>query len=108
MSYKEITLFSRDISSALNEVKFELATARAESVELLVVKYSEDESLMRFLPKASFLLRRMKQRRRIQLFATPENFIRMGTESVYLKNKYPDIFTNYTPAEKDKIIYIKL
>ena len=108
MLFKEINLRADDISSALNEIKFELATARAENTELLALKYSESESFSRFLPKASAVLRKMKQRRMIQLYAFAENFSRGGTESVYLKNKYPMIFEEHLPTDEDRVLYIKL
>ena len=108
MKYKELSLRAEDMSSAINEIKFELATARAEGAELLIVEYSESDNLSHFLPKASAVLRRMKQRRVIQLYAFAENFFRGGTESIYLKNKYPDHFSSRTITEEDRILYIKL
>ena len=108
MKYKELSLRAEEMRSAINEIKFELATARAEGAELLIIKYSKSESFSHFLPKVSAVLRRMKQRRVIQLYAFAENFFRGGTESVYLKNKYPDHFANALPTEGDRILYIKL
>ena len=108
MLLKEINLRAEDITSALTEIKFELATARAESTELMIVKYPEYGSTSRLLPKASAMLRKMKQRRGIQLYAFAENFSRGGTESVYLRNKYPELFLEYLPSNTDRILYIKL
>ena len=108
MKYKELSLRAENMVSAVNEIKFELATARAEGVELLTIKYSESEMLTHFLPKVSAVLRKMKQRRVIQLYAFVENFLRGGTESVYLKNKYPELFAQDLPKEGDRIVYIKL
>lgn len=108
MKYKELSLRADDLNSAVNEIKFELATARAEGIELLIIKYSDSEIFSHFLSKASSVLRKMKQRRVIQLYAFVENFLRGGTESVYLKNKYPELFAQDLPKEWDRIVYIKL
>lgn len=108
MKYKELSLRAEDMVSAVNEIKFELATARAEGVELLTIKYSESEMLTHFLPKVSAVLRKMKTRRVIQLYAFAENFQRGGTESVYLKNKYPELFADFTPTAGERVVYIKL
>jgi hypothetical protein len=108
MKHKELSLRAEDLNSAINELKFELATARAESVELLIIKYSDSETYSHFTRRASCVLRKIKQRRVIQLYAFAENFLRGGTESVYLKNKYPELFTKTVPTEGDRIVYIKL
>ena len=107
MEYKEIYLVSQDIASAMNEIKFEIATARAEGSELVIIRYSSDNGLLRFPSKVSYWLRRMKQKRAIQLYATTDNFARAGTESVYLKNKYPMLFGEDLPTD-ERVIYIKL
>ena len=108
MLSKEIRIRAGDTVSALNEIKFEVATARVEGAELLIIDYPDGEGMCRFLQKASNVLRKMKQRRSIQLYAFAENFSREGTESVYLKNKYSELFMNYFPDKEDRRVYIKL
>ena len=108
MRYKEIVLRANDTSGALTEIKFEIATARAENAELIVIRYSYGEAFSSFIFKVSQALRKMKQKRLIQLFAFSENFSRGGTESVYLKNKYSELFADAFPSDGDRILYIKL
>ena len=108
MQYKEINLISKSVSDVLNEIKFEIATARAEEVELLIVKYLGNDGFSRFLSKVTPALRRMKQKRLVQLYAAPDNFERGGTESVYLKNKYPELFQDILSMKDEMILYIKL
>ena len=111
MDFKRISLEASDAESFVNEMKFEIATARCEDVQVLrvdvVPKYEEKDS-RKFFSNLTRSLRSMKQRRRIQFFAFSDNFDRGGTESVFLLNKYSECIGDIFAEEDKNFFFIKL
>lgn len=114
MIFKEKDLRSVSRENAKTEIMFEIASARADNVELIRINIADSKDgqrsdLKRLEASVVQLLKAMKQRGQIQLFALPECFIKMNTEAVYLINKYPAIFKNIPSEEEcESYIYIKL
>ena len=108
MKYKTIQLIETDNRSLATELTFELAVARADGVELLKVSLpcGIDDTYKK-IATLTKLLRGMKDAKKIQFFATHENFRSSSTEAVFLINKYPEIFENMQENE-DTFIYVKL
>ena len=113
MSYKEINLRSISPDSAITEIMYEIASARADSIDLIKINSLSNANDEAFDPKKMFssiirLLKTMKQNGSIHFFATSDSFDRSTTEAVFLQNKYPDIFSVEPKAEDGEFIYIKL
>ena len=110
MDYKKIELTATEPWEFMNGLKFEIATARIEECKVLRVDIVETPEIQRgkFLSAIGGELIKMKQKRLIQFFAFPENFLRGGTESRFLINKYPD-FIGEGSVDEDKLyLYINL
>lgn len=111
MDFKRISLEVRDSDSFINEMKFEVATARCEKIRVLridiVPKYEEKDG-RKFLSYLTRALRSMKQRRIIQFFAFPDNFDRGGTESVFLLNKFSEYIGDILAEEDKNFFFVKL
>lgn len=113
MSYKEINLRSSTTDGANTEIMYEIATARADLIDLIrinLVSNEEDESidLRKLFSSVIRLLKNMKQGGSIHFFATEDSFIRGTTEAVFLQNKYPELFFVQPKVENGEFVYIKL
>ncbi len=114
MSYKEINLRATTAESACTEIMYEVATLRADGVQLIRLNInidgnSDDIDGKKLFSAVVKLLRDMKWGRRIQFFATRDSFKLGKTEAVFLQNKYPDIFDGLTSHnEGSEYVYIKL
>ncbi len=115
MSYKEILLRSRTADAAVTEIMYEIAACRADGVELIRfnISYGNAMESMNEVGKIiSALLRtlkNMKQKGSIQFLATPDSFINGSTESSFLYNKYPSIFSSAPSCtDGDSFIFVKL
>jgi len=113
MILKEIDLRSCVKENAETEIMYEVASARADDIELIRINLkssAEQESgLNKLLAVLIRLLKNMKQNGQIQFYAVPESFSKMSTEAVFLINKYPVIFKNIpTSEENGQFIFIKL
>ena len=110
MSYKEINLRSDMADTAITEIIYEIASSRADSYDL--IKLNIDISLpdvKKIRSQAIRTLRSMKEKGSIRFFATKENFDRMGTEAVYLLNKYPELFSSDAESNEGFLfIYVKI
>ncbi len=110
MKYKAINLTGAEPRDLTTETMFELASARAENIELVrfnMALLPEDTGnlVKKNLNAVLKTLKNMKATGQIQFFATQESFKSSSTEAVFLLNKYPDIFEN-TKDEKDSNTYI--
>lgn len=113
MSYKEINLRSSSPDGAITEIMYEIASARADSIDLIkIISFSNhnDEAIdsKKIFSSIIKLLKTMKQNGSIHFFATSDSFDRSTTEAVFLQNKYPDLFTVEPKAEDGEYVYIKL
>ena len=110
MSYKEINLRSLTSESVVTEIMYEIATARADMVDLIRINSVCHMAEEAFDSKKVFssiikLLKTMKQNGSIHFFATLDSFNRSTTEAVFLQNKYPELFSVQPSGE---FVYIKL
>lgn len=115
MIYKEILLRSKSADAAVTEIMYEIAACRADGVELIRfnISYGDDMESMNDGGKIISLLLRtlknMKQKGSIQFIATPDSFKMGSTESSFLYNKYPSLFsTAPTCADGESFVFVKL
>ena len=110
MDYKKIELTMTEPCQFMNGLKFEIATARSEKCKVLRVDIVEDAEIKseKFFSVIECELVKMKQRRLIQFFAFPENFLQGGTESRFLINKYPDFVGEGSKEDDSLYLYISL
>ena len=110
MGFKEINLRSDMADTAVTEIIYEIASCRADFCDLLRINI--DMSLpegKKIKSQAIKTLKAMKQRGSIHFFATQDNFDRMGTEAVFLLNKYPELFSATSKEnEITAFIYVKI
>lgn len=109
MIYKKIELVLEKNDDFLVNLKFEVATARAEGAEVLCVAIAEnltDEEISKMKFSMVRSLRLMKQKRTIQFFAFSEDFEKQTTEAVFLLNKYSEWVKS--DAEGKNSLYLKL
>ena len=94
------------------EVKFLLASARFDGVELMKFVYQTndtDREPTRLRNVVIKVLRSMRAKKNIQFFVLPEDFDKESTECEYLLNKYPEHFSNGREVpENQKYFYIKI
>lgn len=114
MKYKIIDFSGAQPRDLITETMFELASARADGVEIvrfnMPLLHEEAGNLAKKnLNVVLKTLKNMKVTGQIQFFATPDSFKSSSTEAIFLLNKYPDIFEN-TKDERDTdtYIYIKI
>lgn len=115
MSYKEITLRSVSVDTQATEIMYEIAACRADRVELIRfnISYGISAEAMnetkKMFSSAVRLLKNMKQKGSIQFIATPDSFESGSTESIFLYNKYPDLFEGSDAMQNgDSYIFVKL
>ena len=112
MIYERITLKNKTVVNAATEIMFELATKRAERVELLrldLIRSEGEREFERLVAGVKRVLKNMRSRRQIQFFVTPESFTEQTTEIQFLLNKYSDYVNDKEePAEGTTYFYIKL
>ncbi|MBE6534312.1 MAG: hypothetical protein E7678_05015 [Ruminococcaceae bacterium] len=111
MIYKEITLRADLPEQVSTEIMFEIASARADSTELLCINIFNEDKSYDFQKKhrAAVIkgLKALKGEGKIQLYATSDSFLEKKTEAYFLQNKYPYIFTNEYACDENKI-YVKI
>ena len=113
MIYKEITLASIERTSIDTELMYEIATARADGVELLRIFISSDPTDERRAPHkiSANLIRRLKILKEsglIQLYADKRDFSVMSTQAHFLINKYPQLFDVMPSDEGNEYFYVKI
>ena len=111
MSYKEINMRSVSQDSCATEIMYEVAACRADGIELLRLNIllsnvtEQGGDYKKLLSRTLRLLKEMKQRGAIRLFAADSSFETGATEAVYLMNKYPERFIA-PPTTEDEGCYI--
>ena len=113
MNFKEFTLKADLPEQISTEILFEIASARADSLELICINiFNEDKEYIQPQKQRAAvikILKNLKADGRIQLFATSDSFKGQKTEAYFLQNKYPEIF-NSSPNDfiNENKVYIKL
>ena len=115
MSYREINLRSASADAVATEIMYEIASCRADGVELIRFNISYGINLeamnevKKILSSATRLLKNMKQKGSIQFIATSDSFESGSTESSFLYNKYPELFEGSAVLDAgDNYIFVKL
>jgi hypothetical protein len=91
------------------EIKFSVATARAENVELLRFDLAREEDFLKSFNAALKVLKKMKNNGQIQFIATPSAFSNSDREAEFLMNKYPEYLSNIPGCtEKNGFLFVKL
>ena len=99
-------------SEISTEIKFLLASARFDGVELMRFVYETNETdreAKRLYNITLKVLRSLRARKSIQFFVLPEGFAESTTEAEFLLNKYPEHFAT-PPAlkENESEFYVKI
>ena len=110
MKYNTHIIESENASGIATEIMFETASARASEVELLhlLIHRSEGKNVTKLRSAAIRVLKEMKSRGTVQLFATDESFEKSTTEAKYLTNKYPQIPFDTSDNPDSVCIYVKI
>ena len=103
--FKIITLKGDNTQNINTELYFELASARAEKCEVVVISIESSAEKSESLVVSA--LKKMKGVASIQFYASPESFNIANTEANYLLNKYPDVFSSIGDGCY-QYIYVKL
>lgn len=92
------------------EIKFAIASARAENTELLRFDLKRDtDDFIKHFNLAIKVLRRMKGSGHIQFIATPSAFSNSDREAEFLKNKYPEYLEKIPEcSDKNAFVFVKL
>ena len=105
MSIKTEILTGRDCGQMKTEIMFFIASARSCGAELFKIRikpvFNEERELRR-IESAARILRNLKQRGSVQLFASSADFDTSLTEIEYLKNKYPGV----TETKNEGVFFI--
>ena len=105
MSIKTEILTGRDSGQMKTEIMFFIAAAKSVGRELFKLEvnpvFSEEREVRR-VESIARILRNLKQRGIIQLFASSSDFNTSITEIEYLRNKYPNI----TEIEEDGMFFV--
>ena len=93
MNLKKCTLEHMDLEYLMTELRFNIAAARAEKIELILFELAteDDRSRRRRYTSVLFRLRQLKREGTIGFFAAETDFVDGTTEADYLLNKYPAI-----------------
>ena len=110
MIFKTIEIESERPIDIDTEIKFSIATARAENTELLCFDVKRDgESLNRIYNAAIKVLKKMKNQGHIQFIATPKSFANANPEAEFLINKYPEQIDNMPKyGDGEAYVFVKL
>lgn len=112
MKICEYTLNGTNQNEISTEVKFLLASARFDGVELMRFVYEandNDRERSRLYNVVVKVLRTLRARKNIQFFVLSEDFAEGTTEAEFLLNKYPEHFSMARTLEPNKgCFYIKI
>ncbi len=110
MIFEVIEIKSIRTADLDTEIKFSIASARADNLELLRFDIRRDaEEFLKSYNSALRVLKRMKTAGQIQFFATPSSFSNSNPEAEFLINKYPAYMENIpTVSDGEAYIYVKL
>lgn len=99
-------------SEISTEIKFLLASARFDGVELMRFVYETNETdreAKRLYNITLKVLRSLRAKKSIQFFVLPEGFAESTTEAEFLLNKYPEHFAAPPVLkENESEFYVKI
>jgi hypothetical protein len=107
MKYFEVKLTGQNQIELDTELRFILAGARVDGVDLLRIDFDENaEDILRIVGCAVKVLRSIRKERIIQFFLDNKLLDKKSTEAEFIINKYADfVLNNNTPEHS---FYIKI
>ena len=110
MIFKTIEIGAERPIDIDTEIKFSIATARADETELICFDVKRDEeSFSRIYNAAIKVLKKMKNQGHIQFIATPASFANANAEAEFLINKYPEQIGNMPEyGDGEAYVFVKL
>ncbi len=110
MKYSTVVLRERNYTALITEIMFNIATERVDGAELirLDIPKPKNSSDTKAYPAALRIVKSIKKKGIIQLFANDESFADATTESEYLLNKYSELLAEEERSSDFDYIYVKL
>ena len=105
MKYNSFAFSHGTQSTVETEILYNIASARANKVEILRFSPSQVEN-EKALSAAIRVLRGLKKQGKIRLFILSQDLFSDSTEAEYLRNKYPDISEICDEKEKTIIVMV--
>lgn len=103
-----ITISSDKYSDIDTEIKFAVATARAENKAIVRFDINDDTESNKCYSSALRILRKMKSAGKLQFIAIPTSFSNSDTEAEFLKNKYPQALEEALSVSGENYIIVKI
>lgn len=92
MNLSIIEIKYETIKNFETELKLNIAIARVDTADILVISLKNEEASQTFYKSAGKILRAMKRKGQIQFFLTKEELQNFSkTETAYLMNKHPEV-----------------
>ena len=110
MNCKTIIPEGKSTEALVTELRYTVATTRAEGGELLMISIPEtgDGQAKKTRALATRILKTMKKEGLIQFYATKESFDSSSTEAKFLLNKYSHVFSESHNPISANILYVKI
>ena len=110
MVFKTIVIQAERPIDIDTEIRFDIATARAEDVELLRFDINKREDSWQKIQNAAIkVLKKMKSASQIQFIATQLSFANSNAEAEFLINKYPQYIDNVSEkGDGEAYVFVKL
>ena len=109
MKFQTTKLSGSNISELETEIRYYVATARADGAQLIrfdLTHFGSEKEDSRIMSCATRVLRRIKNERIIQFFLPKTSVGGVGAESDYLLNKYYDFVTAEDAG--DSSVFVKM
>ena len=91
----------------LTEIRYSVATARANEKELISIKFNTDNNdSSKVLPAIIRALKKIKKEGRIDFFVSAEDFLSGNAETSYLLNRFPDIIGELEDEKSNFIVKV--
>ena len=91
------------------EIRFAIATARADGMELLRFDIKREDDILKSFNATIRILKKMKLSGQIQFIATPSSFTNSDAEAEFLRNKYPQCLGNISIVSgNEAFVFVKL
>ncbi len=103
-----VTIRADKYSDIDTEIKFNVATARAENKAIIRFDFNGESEDNKCYSIALRVLKKMKAAGQLQFIAIPTSFSNGDTESEFLKNKYPEVLNEALSVSGEQFIIVKI
>lgn len=103
-----ITVSSDKYSDIDTEIKFAVATARAENKAIVCFDIKDDLESNKCYSTSLRVLKKMKSAGKLQFIATPTSFSNSDAEAEFLRNKYPKALEEALSVSGGNYIIVKI